>query len=426
MAIKKLKSSQWQADYRDDKGMRYRKTFRLKGNAERFIRDQKKAIDDGTYISPRQSPTFREMAELWYGEKTLGIGSRSKRIPRPSTLWAWRIHLDKHLLPGLADKRLNQIDLGVVEKVRDALRKDGGVKGRRLSQQTVHKVLITATSIFKLAIKKKRTKENPAADTDRLGLDDGEIVNGEEHKRGIEGLSDNDVLSPDELRRLIAVTESDLYGTLVLTAILTGARHDELLALKWGAIDLEAGKIWIRESLTWARIKGETFEERWRFYPPKTKAGVRQLAIPPEMVSRFKTWKLKCPPSRLDLVFPTPEGNPIQRHHTLRCGLHPLLRRAGLRTVDIHSLRHSFASALIMSGAPVTEVKAVMGHSNATTTLNIYAHWFKEAETGAMTKLARILMAKKSPQKASDEGHGHFLDTLEVRSEGDKVVGGVK
>ncbi len=169
MAIKKLKSSQWQADYRDDKGMRYRKTFRLKGNAERFIRDQKKAIDDGTYISPRQSPTFREMAELWYGEKTLGIGSRSKRIPRPSTLWAWRIHLDKHLLPGLADKRLNQIDLGVVEKVRDALRKEGGVKGRRLSQQTVHKVLITATSIFKLAIKKKRTKENPAADTDRLG-----------------------------------------------------------------------------------------------------------------------------------------------------------------------------------------------------------------------------------------------------------------
>ena len=92
----------------------------------------------------------------------------------------------------------------------------------------------------------------------------------------------------------------------------------------------------------------------------------------------------------------------------------------------MHSLRHSFASALIMEGAPVTEVKAVMGHSNATTTLNIYAHWFKGAKTGAITKLARTLMAKKSPQKASDEGHGHFLDTLEVGSEGDKVVGGVK
>ena len=310
--------------------------------------------------------------------------------------------------------------------MREELANNGGVKERVLLAQTVNKILNTATAIFKLAIKKKRTKENPVADAGRLGLDDGEIVNGEERKRGIGGLSDNDVLSPDELRRLIVVTESDLYGTLVLTAILTGARHDELLALKWGAIDLEAGKIWIRESLTWARIKGETFEERWRFYPPKTKAGIRPLEIPPELVSRLKTWKLKCPPSKLDLVFPTPEGNPMQRHHTLRCGLHPLLRRAKLRIVDMHSLRHSFASALIMEGAPVTEVKAVMGHSNATTTLNIYAHWFKEAETGAMTKLAQILMAKKPSQKASDEGHGHFLDTLEVGSEGDKVAGGVK
>ena len=177
MAIKKLKSGQWQGDYRDDKGVRLRKTFRLKGDAERFIRDQKKAIDDGTYISPRQSPTFREMAELWYGEKVLGIGSKSKRVQRPATLWAWRIHLDKHLLPGLADKRLNQIDSGVVGEVRDGLKENGGVTGRPLSLQTVNKVMNTATSIFKLAIKKNRTKENPAADTDRLGLDDGEIVN---------------------------------------------------------------------------------------------------------------------------------------------------------------------------------------------------------------------------------------------------------
>ncbi len=424
MAIKKLKSEQWQADYRDDKGVRLRKTFRLRGDAEKYIRSQKKAIDDGSYISPKQSPTFKEMAELWYGEKVLGVGC--KRKPRPSTLSAWRIHLDKHLLPRLADKRLNQIDDGVVGEVRDGLNNNGGVKERPLSPQTVNKVLNTATSIFKLAIKKKRTRENPAVDTDRLGLETDEIVEGEEHKKGREELNDNDVLSSDELRRLVAVTESDLYGTLVLTAILTGARHDELLALKWGAIDLEEGKIWIRESLTWARIKGETFEERWRFYPPKTKAGVRQLAIPPELVSRLKTWKLKCPPGKLDLVFPTPEGNPIQRHHTLRCGLHPLLRRAKLRQVDMHSLRHSFASALINNRAPVTEVSALLGHSMPTTTMNIYSHWFKEEQTGAVAKFARRLMGNKPPKKISKESHGHFLDTLEVRDEGARLAKGVK
>lgn len=86
MAIKKLKSGQWQANYRDDKGVRLRKAFRLRGDADRYIRDQKKAIDDGTYISPKQSPTFKEMAEIWYSEKVLGVGC--KRRPRPATLAA--------------------------------------------------------------------------------------------------------------------------------------------------------------------------------------------------------------------------------------------------------------------------------------------------------------------------------------------------
>ena len=121
MAIKKLKSGQWQGDYRDDKGVRLRKTFRLKGDAERFIRDQKKAIDDGTYVSRRQSPLFREMAELWYREKVLGVGCR--RRPRPATLAAWRIHIDKHLLPRLGDRKLNQIDDGVMDDLLDDVEK---------------------------------------------------------------------------------------------------------------------------------------------------------------------------------------------------------------------------------------------------------------------------------------------------------------
>ena len=390
MAIKKLKNG-WQADYRDNRGVRIRKTYRLRGDADRFIREQKDAIDNGTYISPRQSPTFEEMAELWYREKTLGVGC--KRVPRPSTLAAWRIHLDRHLISKLGKKTLDRINKSVMEQTRDQLR-NGDEDNSGVSPQTVNKILNTATSIFNLAIDKDRTSANPAAKTARLGLGDGEIVEGKK-REAREALREDDVLSPDEISRLIAVTESDLYGTLVLTAIFTGARHDELLALKWGAIDLEAGKIWIRESLTWARLKGEQFTERWRFYPPKTKAGVRKLDAPPELVARFRRWKLKCPPSKLDLVFPTPDGNPIQRHHTLRCGLHPLLRRAGLRQVNMHSLRHSFASMLIMDGAHVTEVSALMGHSNPTTTLSIYSHWFKDVQTGAVANLARSLMNRK-------------------------------
>jgi len=392
MAIKKLNTGLWQADWRGPDGVRVRKSFRLKADADKHARQVKDSIDNHEYVTPKRALTFGEVTEEWFKQKTLGIGC--KRVPRPSTLAAWRIHLDRHLIPKLGKKTLDRIDVTVMEQLRDQLR-NGDEDNKALSPQTTNKILNTATSIFRVAIKKKWTRVNPAANTDRLGTSDGEIVEGEE-RNSSEPLSENDVLSPDEISRLIAVTEADLYGTFVLAAIFTGARHDELLALKWGAIDLEAGKIWIRESLTWARLKGETFTERWRFYPPKTKAGVRQLDdLPPELIARLKRWKLKCPPSRLDLVFPTPDGTPIQRHHTLRCGLHPLLRRAELRTVDMHSLRHSFASMLIMEGSPVTEVSALLGHSNPTTTLSIYSHWFKGVKTGAVANLARKLMERK-------------------------------
>jgi hypothetical protein len=67
----------------------------------------------------------------------------------------------------------------------------------------------------------------------------------------------------------------------------------------------------------------------------------------------LKHWQIACPPSEHDLVFPNAEGYPVRRSLALRRGLWPALRPAGLRRVNMHSLRHSFASALIAAGSPV-------------------------------------------------------------------------
>ncbi len=57
-------------------------------------------------------------------------------------------------------------------------------------------------------------------------------------------------------------------------------------------------------------------------------------------------------------------------------GLRPALKRAKLRKVTIHSLRHTFASALIMDGKPVTQIAHLLGHSSPAITLKVYPHWF--------------------------------------------------
>jgi len=413
MAIKKLASSLYQIDFRDASGKRYRQSFETRRDADKALREQRNQVDKGAFIAPKSAPTFREAAEAWYKDKTLGIGC--DKIPRPSTLWAWSIHVDKHLMPEFGDRHLDRIDVAAMEKFRD------GLKDKKLAPQTINKILTTATAIFQKGDKKKPGLFNSARECARLGRSDGEIIEGQTKPRESGPVKESDVLSLAEVRRLLTVCGEDLYGNLVALAIFTGCRHDELLALRWGSVDLVAGTVWIRESLSWARLKGAEYTERWRFYPPKTEAGNRKLMIPPEIVSRLKKWKLKSPKGRLDLVFSGPDGEPIQRHHTLRCGLHPLLRRAGLCQVDMHSLRHSFATIRIMSGSPVNEVARDLGHSDSTTTLRIYTHWFEGVRTKAPDRMAELLL---SPETEVVD-LGHFVDTLGVESGHPAMIGAV-
>jgi integrase len=104
------------------------------------------------------------------------------------------------------------------------------------------------------------------------------------------------------------------------------------------------------------------------------------------LVAALKRWKLQCPTSADDLVFPAPEGQPLCRDRLLRVCLRPALSRARLRRVTFHSLLHSCALAMILAGAAITEVQHQLGHSNPSITLSIYSHWFKGAKGGATSR----------------------------------------
>jgi hypothetical protein len=97
-------------------------------------------------------------------------------------------------------------------------------------------------------------------------------------------------------------------------------------------------------------------------------------------------------------------------------GLYRVLRRAGLRRVDMHSLRHSFASALIIAGAPVTEVQYLLGHSSPQTMLKVYSHWFTSTDSDSVHRLSRTLAGN----------FGHFLDTLGRSGGSARIVQGAE
>jgi integrase len=81
----------------------------------------------------------------------------------------------------------------------------------------------------------------------------------------------------------------------------------------------------------------------------------------------------------------------------------------------MHSLRHSFASALISGGAAVTEVQMLLGHSSPAVTLKVYSHWFKSQDSGAVARLSDLIMkSEKSGQKVdkhADQGPTRSANT---------------
>ena len=106
-------------------------------------------------------------------------------------------------------------------------------------------------------------------------------------------------------------------------------------------------------------------------------------------------------------MFPDRKGNPISSSDLLWTGLHSTLRRAGLRQIHFHDLRHSFASNLLGAGVDVVTVSKALGHSDPHITFTVYAHVIPKERHGAGDALARLMaqsgnkMETSAPEAAS-------------------------
>jgi integrase len=133
---------------------------------------------------------------------------------------------------------------------------------------------------------------------------------------------------------------------------------------------------------------------------PKTRNSTRRIDLPEFLVHELKKWKLKCPKSELDLVFPNESGRPLSHSNLLSRGLYPALRRAGLRRVRFHDLRHSYASMMLASGADVVRVSRLLGHASPTVTLNIYAHQLPTEHYASVDGIAKLVYGEKGVAEA--------------------------
>jgi integrase len=395
--VRKLDDGTYRADWRDGKGNRYRKTFELKKDADDYLTDIKKKMKDRTYVAPKDVPTLREVAELWLANKQV-------QKVRIGTLSRYRGDLDNHILKAdFADARLDTITAADVEAFRNQLAEKRTNTGSLFMGVTVNYTLRNLNGIFVYAMKKQLSAWNPVACVDRVRGDADEQQQEEDAEDGEDAddgadrpdiaasedaVTEDQVLSPADCRKLIDAADDGFDRAFLMTAVMTGARHSELLALQWRDIDFTASTIHIRRSLSWAKLKGEP--TRPKFYKPKTKRGTRKIPCPAELVLALKEWRLRCPKKgKWGLVFPTSAGQPHHRANTIDRVLRPTLERAGLPLhFHMHTLRHSFCSALIAQGTPPTEVQKYSGHAKLSVLLDTYSHFIPDQQTGCIDRLA--------------------------------------
>ncbi len=309
-----------------------------KRTAEAWLRETLEAARRGALPGQRRTGvTFEQAAEEWLRF----IAEDRER--KPSTLYDYRSALRARLLPAFGPRAVEAITPQGIEAWHRSL--------TGLSNRSKNKLLIQLHGIFRRAQYVWGIPVNPLSRVE---------------KHPVRASGDIEVFSPEEVWALVRAAASDVDAAIFLTAAFTGLRLGELLALCWRDVDFAGEAIRVRGS--WASGALTT---------PKS-GKVRSVPLAPDVaealakLGRRENWVRDD-----DLVFPG-EGGGYLDGSALRRRYKVALKRAGLRPLRFHDVRHTFGTRMI-GKADIRRVQEWMGHADIQTTMR-YLHYAPHAE----------------------------------------------
>jgi integrase len=187
-----------------------------------------------------------------------------------------------------------------------------------------------------------------------------------------------------EFQLLLAELE-DPYKTMVLVAGCLGLRVSELMGLQWGDIDWSNLVVRIRRS----SVEGRVYES------PKTEESRKPVPLDPDLaqvLSQFRQGSSYGADS--DFVFAGDRGGPRCQGILLTDHIKPAAARAGIGKIGWHTLRHTFATLLHDSKAPLAVQKELLRHADIQTTMNIYTQAVGERKRQAASRVVKMLLKR--------------------------------
>jgi len=366
-------------------GRRKQQWISVKGtkkDAEKKLAELLHQLDAGTFMKPGKT-TVAEFLEKWlkdYAWPNLA----------PKTAEGYEHIIRQHLVPSLGNITLTQLKPEHLQRYYSEKLSGGRCDGKGgLSAKTVRHHHVTLRGALQSAVKWGLLSRN-AADA----VSPPRCQRPEWH-----------TLSEDDIHTFLEAAQETPYYALFYTALYTGMRRSELLALKWSDVDLLLCQIYVTRTLHHLRDGSIVFRV------PKTAKG-RMIALSPSAVSVLREHKERQEAVRVtlgkplkddDLVFSDPEGKPLLPDTVTHAWI-KLVRRIGLKGIRLHDARHSHASLMLKAGIHPKIVQERLGHASIQITLDTYSHVAPGLQEAAAKHFDELVTPKRENEAVEKFG----------------------
>jgi integrase len=286
--------------------------------------------------------------------------------------------------PAIGSLLLQAVTPDQLSKLYRELHQSGGRQGRPLAPATVRRVHATLHRALKDAVAWGYLLRNPAA------------VAMKPKQRSV-GSTQMRVWAAADVHGFLQHVRDDRLFALWRLAASTGMRRGELLGLRWEDVDLNVGRIGVRQTLT-------TVNHRVVYGEPKSARSKRNIALDTETVTALREWRIQQSQERLawgpawnhsGLVFTREDGAQVHPD-TMSFWFEKHLRSARVPRIRFHDLRHTHASLALQAGVPAKIVSERLGHATVAFTLDVYSHVIPGLHEDAAQRIAALVDSPQS------------------------------
>jgi integrase len=302
---------------------------------------------------------------------------------RHNTYTAYGGYIENHIKPFFGEKPLEEIGTDTVQRFVRSL----GAEGKGLAAKTVRVVASVLSGALQCAVDYGYIVKNPCARVRLPKIAEKEIA----------------VFTQEEQRRIerAAMAASDKRAVGIVLCLYTGIRLGELCALQWEQVDFKNKTLCVRYSLN--RTKNKEGGRKTAMTPqePKSAKSKRVIPLPNFLCGIVKGLRRESPGAYV-LSMP---GGKFVHPRTVQLLYAKLLKTAGVPYHSFHALRHTFATRAIELGADIKTVSEILGHANASITINRYVHSLGEQKRKMMNCLDALYLSGSYRKPAKERRH---------------------